>query len=110
MLSIHQPFILSSMHLNTDPLAPAPPARKPCIRDYAALKRDHFPDLLIKLVPLSELQRRADELRRTHPHFVEELPLVLDGEATRRAVEGGQLAVAGSLMSYGQSMQTASFA
>jgi hypothetical protein len=98
------------MHINTAPAAPAPPPRKPCIRDYAALKRDHFPDFLIRLVPLTELQRRADELRRTHPHFVEELPLVLAGEATRRAVEGGQLAVAGGTVSYSQSVQTVSFA
>ena len=98
------------MYLNTEPAVPAPPTRKPCIRDYAALKRDHFPDLLIKLVSLPELHRRANELRRTHPQFEEELPLVLHGEAHRRALEGGQLAMASGTVSYSQPLQTASFA
>jgi hypothetical protein len=98
------------MHLNTDPAAPAPRLRKPCLRDLATLLRDHLPPLLLKLVPMSELERRAQELRRTNPEFEEELPLVLSGEARRRAIAAGELAVSGRDVQFSKPASTASYA
>ncbi|HEX8505488.1 MAG TPA: hypothetical protein VF630_08980, partial [Hymenobacter sp.] len=57
----------------------------PCIRDLAALLRDHLPPAVVMLTPLEQLARRAQELHHTHPQYREELPLVLSGEARRRA-------------------------
>jgi hypothetical protein len=98
------------MHLNTDPAAPESPQRKPCIRDLAILKRDHMPDVLVKLVPMTELERRAQELERTHPQFKEELPIVLRGEARRRAIEAGQLLMSGADVQFSEALSTASYA
>ncbi|WP_460500190.1 hypothetical protein, partial [Hymenobacter agri] len=63
------------MRLNTDPPAPAAPAKRPCIRDYHELVDKHMPDQLIKLVPLEELERFGDELVAEQPRFAEEVPL-----------------------------------
>ena len=73
------------MRLNTDPPAPPPPAKLPCIRDYHELMHQHMPDQLIKLVPLEELERFGNELVAEQPRFAEEVPLRLAGEARRRA-------------------------
>jgi hypothetical protein len=69
------------MHLNTTPAAPA---RKPCLRDLAALTSTLLTPALVALVPLSELERRCQEINLTHPHFREETPLVLAYEQQRR--------------------------
>ncbi|UOQ99878.1 hypothetical protein MUN81_10345 [Hymenobacter sp. 5317J-9] len=78
------------MHLNTDPPAPlAAPAKLPCMRDMHELMTTHLPEPLVKLVPLDELERRGTELVNEHPRFAEEVPLVLAGEARRRARHRG---------------------
>jgi hypothetical protein len=79
------------VYLNTDP-APAP--RKPCLRDLAVLTATLLPANLIMLVPLPELERRAQEINATHPHFQEETPLVVQWERRRRQRLSGQLEVA----------------
>lgn len=78
------------MYLNTDPV-PAP--RKPCLRDLAVLTATLLPANLIMLVPLPELERRAQEINATHPHFQEETPLVVAWERRRRQRLSGQLEV-----------------
>jgi hypothetical protein len=77
------------MHLNTDPPIPAAPAKKPCARDMNELLTRHLPEQLIKLIPLDELERRGTELVAEQPRFAEEVPLVLAGEARRRARHRG---------------------
>jgi hypothetical protein len=70
------------MHVNHTP--PEPPG-KPCIRDMHELLRDHLPPaVVIKVLPLEELERRCHEVAAEHQRFREEAPLVLQGEATRR--------------------------
>jgi hypothetical protein len=69
------------MFLNT---TPPEPARKPCIRDYAELTSTLLTPALVALVPLSELERRCEEINLTHPRFKEETPLVLAFEQKRR--------------------------
>ena len=70
------------MHLNT---TPAPPPGKPCIRDMHELLRDHLPPaVVLKALPLAELERRCHEVAAEHQRFREEVPLVLAGEASRR--------------------------
>jgi hypothetical protein len=70
------------MHLNTDP---DEPPGKPCIRDFAELVNVHLPPAnVIKALPLTDLERRCDEIVVEHPHLREEVPLVLAGETRRR--------------------------
>lgn len=71
------------MHLNK---SPAEPPGMPCIRDYSELISDKglLPELLVKLTPLPELERRCEEIAAEHPRFREEVPLVLAGEKHRR--------------------------
>ncbi len=69
------------MYLNK---APDEPPRRPCIRDYADLLRDHLPEPLVKLTSLPELERRCHEIVAEHPRFREEAPLLLAGEQRRR--------------------------
>lgn len=73
------------MHLNTDPVAPAAPAKKPCWRDLHELTTKHLNPALVTLVPLPELARRLSEIEAEHPHLVEETPIVLLHETRRRA-------------------------
>ncbi|MDO7851592.1 hypothetical protein [Hymenobacter convexus] len=73
------------MHLNTDPVAPAAPAKKPCWRDLHELTTKHLNPALVTLVPLSELERRLSEIEAEHPHLVEETPIVWQHETRRRA-------------------------
>ena len=77
------------MHINTDAVAPAAPAKLPCMRDMHELVHQHMPDQLIKLVPLEELERFGDELVAEQPRFAEEVPLRIAGEAHRRARHRG---------------------
>lgn len=81
------------MHLNTDPVQPA---RKPCIRDFHQLTTTLLPPALVMLVPLTELERRAEEINATHPHFQEETPLVVQWERRRRERLSGRLVATGS--------------
>ena len=69
------------MHLNTDPIESP---RKPCMRDLHQLTTTLLIPALVQLVPLEELHRRGQEICQTHPHFREEVPLVLAWEAQRR--------------------------
>ena len=70
------------MHIN---YTPAEPAGKPCIRDMHELLRDHLPPaVVLKALPLEELERRCHEVAAEHQRFREEAPLVLQGEASRR--------------------------
>ncbi|MBF9239493.1 hypothetical protein I2I05_19020 [Hymenobacter sp. BT683] len=73
------------MHLNTDALADPAPRKKPCIRDMHELVTHHLPSAVVKLIPLDELDRRGEELMAEHPRFVEELPILVQGEKVRRA-------------------------
>ena len=82
------------LHWNPEPAAPAPPPAKPCIRDFAELVARHLPCVVVKLVSLDELHRRAAEITAEHPRFREEVPLVLALEMRRRARHHG-LYVAG---------------
>jgi hypothetical protein len=78
------------MRFNTHPPAPpAAPAKMPCMRDMHELVTHHLPEPLVKLVPLAELERRGTELVHERPRFAEEVPLVLAGEAHRRARHRG---------------------
>lgn len=70
---------MHTMYLSTTP-SPA----KPCIRDYSELVTTIIPEPFAKLVPLSELKRRCDEVARTQPRFAEELPIFYDYEVARR--------------------------
>ena len=81
------------MRLNTDP---APPARKPCIRDLATLTATLLPPALVQLTPLKQLRRRLREIDATHPQYQEETPLVLAYEQRRRALLSASLHLAGS--------------
>ncbi len=76
------------MHLNTEPVGPQ---RKPNIFDFAELKATLLPDTLVMLVPLEELDRRANEIDATHPRFREETPVVVAIERNRRARLSGLL-------------------
>ena len=78
------------MHLNATP--PAPP-RKPCLRDLAQLTSPTglLPAAVVPLLPLKQLQRRANEIAATHPQYREELPLVLAYEQQRRRRFAGGL-------------------
>jgi hypothetical protein len=76
--------------LNTDP---CPPARRPSLRDLAALTATLLPPALVMLVPLPELERRCQEINRTNPEYCEETPLVLSFEEKRRLRLSGQLEV-----------------
>lgn len=80
------------MRVNHDP---APPARKPCLRDYKELTTTPtlLPDALVMLVPLPELERRAQEIDITHPHLREETPIRVALERQRRQRLSGALAV-----------------
>lgn len=78
------------MHLNTTPVEPP---RKPCMRDYSELLRDHLPAPLVKLSSLEELRRRCHEIVAEHPRFREEVPLALADEEYRRQRLSGQLQV-----------------
>lgn len=69
------------MHINTDPVQPP---RKPCIRDFHQLTTTLLPPALVMLAPLPELERRAQEIDATHPHFREETPVVVAIERQRR--------------------------
>lgn len=73
------------MHLNIDPLTPALAPKKPCIRDMAALVKEHLPCNVVKLTPLEELERRCAEIAAEQPRFKEEAPIVLANERHRRA-------------------------
>jgi hypothetical protein len=79
------------MHLNTDPILPTGPAKKPCWRDLHELTTQH---LNPALVPLPELERRLKEIEADHPHLVEETPIVLAHETRRARYQ--RLLVAGS--------------
>jgi hypothetical protein len=76
------------MRLNTEPVEPP---RKPCIRDYAELKATLLPDSLVMLVPIDELERRANEINATQPRFREETPIVVATERKRRSLLSGLL-------------------
>lgn len=84
------------MRVNTDPMpahtSPLPP-RKPCIRDLHQLTTTLLPANLVALVPLDELERRAEEINTTHPQYQEETPLVVAWEKQRRQRLSGSLAV-----------------
>ena len=71
------------MHLNNTPPAPA---RKPNLLELAQLTSPTglLPAILVPLLPLKELRRRATEIEATHPQYREELPLVLAYETRRR--------------------------
>ncbi|MDO7885319.1 hypothetical protein [Hymenobacter cheonanensis] len=74
------------MHINTDPVQPL---GKPCIRDFHQLTTTLLPAALVMLVPLPELERRAQEIDATHPHFREETPVVIAIERKRRHTLNG---------------------
>lgn len=78
------------MRVNHDP---APPARKPCLRDLHRLTTTLLPPALVMLTPLPELERRAQEINATHPQYQEETPLVVQWERQRRQRLSGALAV-----------------
>ena len=80
------------MRVNTDP---APPAPKPNWLDYQELITTPtlMPDALVMLVPVSELERRAQEINITHPHLREETPVRVALEVQRRQRLSGALAV-----------------
>jgi hypothetical protein len=78
------------MRVNHDP---APPARKPCLRDLHRLTTTLLPPALVMLTPLAELERRAQEINATHPQYQEETPLVVQWERQRRQRLSGQLEV-----------------
>ena len=78
------------MRVNHDP---APPARKPCLRDLHRLTTRLLPPALVALVPLEELARRTREIDATHPQYQEETPLVLAWETSRRQRLSGQMVV-----------------
>ena len=59
-------------------------ASLPTMRDLAELVRDHLPGPLVQLVPITELERRCEEINLTMPRFREETPLVLRYERNRR--------------------------
>ena len=70
------------MYLNT---TPAPPPGKPCIRDMHELLRDHLPPaVVLKALPMEELERRCHEVAAEYQRFREEAPLVVQSETTRR--------------------------
>lgn len=80
------------MRVNTDPTSTP---RLPNILELAQLKNTLLPDALVQLVPLDELERRAQEINITHPHFQEETPLVVKWERQRRQrLSGGVLVLA----------------
>lgn len=70
--------ILSSVQ---QPVAPA----KPCIRDYSYLITHIIPEAVYTLIPLTELERRCNEVARSQPRFAEETPVLLSIETGRRA-------------------------
>lgn len=78
------------MRVNHDP---APPARKPCLRDLHRLTTTLLPPALVMLVPLDELARRAQEINATHPQYQEETPLVVQWERQRRQRLSGTLEI-----------------
>ena len=80
------------MRVNTDP---APPPAKPNWLDYQELTTTPtlLPDSMVMLVPLAELERRAEEINITHPHLREETPVRVALEVQRRQRLSGKLAV-----------------
>ena len=78
------------MRVNHDP---APPMRLPNILEYSVLIDTLLKPELVALVPLSELERRCQEINATHPHYQEETPLVLHLETQRRQKLSGTLVV-----------------
>ena len=75
------------MQVNTTPVEA--PLGKPSITDYAVLITSVIPESVFTLIPLSELERRCNEVARTQKRFREETPVLLAIETKRRAALAG---------------------
>lgn len=58
---------------------------KPRLRDLYELTTQHLPDPFVKLLPLTELARRCQELNNTYPQYRQVTGLVLAYEVGRRS-------------------------
>jgi hypothetical protein len=63
--------------------APTRPAVN--LAELQEVRTTYLPTVLVRLVPLAELKRRADEISRQRPCLAEEAAFVVADEATRRA-------------------------
>ena len=63
---------------------PAPAHAVVNLAELAEVRRAHLPPVLVHLVPLAELGRRARELAREQPRLQEEAAFVVADETARR--------------------------
>lgn len=70
------------MHVNH---TPAPARAVVNLSELAEVRAHHLPTCLVRLVPLREVERRAQEISREQPRLAEEAAFVVADETARRA-------------------------